>query len=73
MCGHLDIKNEAVPLPPKRHFSQSILDLTNCQFYKNSSVTYDAIQSCRARKHMVVLEKVSDFKAKLFSPKAGII
>lgn len=31
------------------------------------------MQHSRARKHMVVLEKVSDFKAKLFSPQVGII
>lgn len=75
MCGHPDVKNEAVPLPPttKKHFSQSILDLPNHHFYKNSSVKYDAMQRSRARKHTLVLEKVSDFKAKFFSPKVGII
>lgn len=31
------------------------------------------MQCSRARKHMDVLEKVSDFKAKFFSPKAGVI
>lgn len=75
MCGHPDIKNEATSLLPatKRHFSWSILDLPNHHFYINSSVKYDALQCSRARNHMVVLEKVSDFMAKLFSPKVGII
>lgn len=31
------------------------------------------MQFSRARKHMVVLEKVSDFKVKFISPKVSII
>lgn len=62
-----------MPSITKRPFSQSILDLPHHPFYKNSSVKYDAMQHSRARKHMDALEKVSDFKAKFFFPKVGII